>query len=508
MAGSPAPKLRLEPGARAIVERLASFFSAQGTVAYASGGFLRDALLGRPVRDIDISIAGDPLALADGLAAETGGHWFPLDEERRLARVQLPQTPLYVDLQPLRGEIEVDLRGRDYTIDAMAAPLGEVASGRPRIIDPTGGLVDLKAGVVRAVSEEAMRDDPLRLMRGPRIATQLGFRVEPQTGEMIRRLAPRLTLAAAERQRDELKHILATARAGHGVRLLDSLCLLAQLLPELEPARGAEQPKEHYWDVLGHSLATVEYLDVLLSEGRPAEEAAGQLWQGLWSQLAWWDEAAGYFRQEAVPGTPRAAVLKLAGLLHDIGKPATRTYDETGRMRFFGHQHVGADIAAAAMRRLRFSARETGMVRAMVAAHLRPVQMAQQGLPTRRAIYRFFRDTGDAGIETLFLSLADHLATVGPRLNEAGWRRHVALTSYILQKRLADTDIVSPPKLLRGDDLMAALGLGPGPLVGRLLEAVREAQAAGEVSNREEALALAQRLAAQAAAAGGPGPAP
>jgi poly(A) polymerase len=286
---------------------------------------------------------------------------------------------------------------------------------------------------------------------------------------------------------------------------VDSLGLLAYLLPELEPARGAEQPKEHYWDVLGHSLAAVEYLDVLLSEAEPEAMPGRVLWQALWSELAWWQEGADYFREEVVPWMSRAALLKLGGLLHDVGKPATRSTDETGRMRFFGHQHVGADIAAAALRRLRFSSREVAMVRAMVAAHLRPVQMAQQGPPTRRAIYRFFRDTGEAGIETLFLSLADHLATVGPRLNEAGWRRHVALTSYILEKRLREADVVAPPKLLKGEEVMAALGLPPGPLVGQLLEAVREAQAAGEISTREEALALARRLAAGARAIEDPG---
>jgi len=499
------PSLNLEPRVRSLLNRLAAFFSSRGIEAYATGGFLRDALMGRPVRDIDISARGDPLALAGGLAAEAGGHWFPLDEERRLARVQLTQERLHIDLQPLRGDIQADLRGRDYTIDAMASPMGAVAAGQLQIIDPTGGLADLEAGVLRAVSEAALRDDPLRLLRGPRIAAQLGFRMEAQTQEMIRRHAPLLARAAAERQRDELRYILATPRAGQALRLVDALGLLAYLLPELEPARGAEQPKEHYWDVLGHSLATVEYLDVLLSEAEPEAVPGRVLWQALWSELAWWQEGADYFREEVVPWMSRAALLKLGGLLHDVGKPATRSTDETGRMRFFGHQHVGADIAAAALRRLRFSSREVAMVRAMVAAHLRPVQMAQQGPPTRRAIYRFFRDTGEAGIETLFLSLADHLATVGPRLNEAGWRRHVALTSYILEKRLREADVVAPPKLLKGEEVMAALGLPPGPLVGQLLEAVREAQAAGEISTREEALALARRLAAGARAIEDPG---
>ena len=130
---------------------------------------------------------------------------------------------------------------------------------------------------------------------------------------------------------------------------------------------------------------------------------------------------------------------------------------------------------------------------AMVKAHLRPVQMAQQGPPSNRAIYRFFRDTGGAGIETLFLSLADHLATVGPGVNKEGWRTHVAMTAFVLRKRFEEMPITAPERLIRGDDLIAALGIEPGPDVGRLLEVVREAQAAGEVTTRAEAIELARR---------------
>jgi hypothetical protein len=145
------------------------------------------------------------------------------------------------------------------------------------------------------------------------------------------------------------------------------------------------------------------------------------------------------------------------------------------------------------MRRLRFSSREVKFVRAMIEAHLRPLQMAQQGAPTRKAIYRFFRDTEGVGIDTLFLSLADHLGTVGPRVNPDGWRAHVALVSYVIQKRFADPAIVEPSKLIAGEAIMDALGVPPGPLLGELLEAIREAQATGEVTTVDEALALARR---------------
>src|SRR5438034_5999344 len=162
-------------------------------------------------------------------------------------------------------------------------------------------------------------------------------------------------------------------------------------------------------------------------------------------------------------------------------------------MPFFGHANAGAQIAAGLMHRLRFSSRETALVGEMIDAHMRPVQMAQQQAPSRKAMYRFFRDTGEAGIDTLFLSLADHLGTMGPRVELDGWRRHVAAIDYVLRMRLEEPVVMEPPKLVDGDDLMSALGIPPGARVGELLELVREAQAAGEVSTREDAIALARR---------------
>ena len=478
---------------RTLLSELIALFSLRRVDAYATGGFLRDALLGVPIHDLDISVAGDPLQLAPGLADTFNGHYFALDEERRLVRVLIPAHDLHLDLLPFEGRIEDDLMTRDFTVDAMAAPLNEVAAGSVILIDPTGGFPDLLDRTIRLVSEEALVNDPLRLLRGVRLAALLGFSIEPLTGEMVRHHAALIDRVAAERQRDELVQILRTPRAAQGIRLMDELDLLQRVLPELGPTRGVEQPKEHQWDVFGHSLAVVEALDMIFDEDEPQVDPARALWQELWTRLEWWSEARDFFGREYVANTHRCSLVKLAGLLHDIGKPQTKSFDDTGRMRFFGHADAGADIAAQAMQRLRFSSRETGLVRTMIDAHLRPVQMAQQGQPSRKAIYRFFRDTGEAGIDTLFLSLADHLGTVGPRLDLEGWRQHVALVDYVLRKRLREEEVVSPPKLLDGDDLIAELGLAPGPHFGELLEIVREAQAAGEVTTRAQAVALARR---------------
>jgi poly(A) polymerase len=337
-----------------------------------------------------------------------------------------------------------------------------------------------------------MIDDPLRPLRGARIAARLGFEIEPATRAMIERRAAGVATAAPERQREEVMRLFAAEDAGRGVRLLEELGLLEAVLPEMDVTRGVEQPKEHFFDVFGHSIAAVEALDALLADQPLAGDTAGRLWHELWSAIEWWGEARDHLRAPVVAGTSRRALIKFCGLLHDIGKPETKSFEESGRMRFFGHGDVGADIAVRLMRRLRFSGRETGIVRRMIEAHLRPIQMAHQRAPTRRAVYRFFRDTGDAGIDTLFLSLGDHLATVGPNIRWDGFRAHCAVVSHILHLRFDDPQALRPPKLIDGDDLMSEFGLDPGPLLGELLEAVREAQAVGEVATKEEALAVAR----------------
>ncbi len=201
-----------------------------------------------------------------------------------------------------------------------------------------------------------------------------------------------------------------------------------------------------------------------------------------------------HFDDEISHGSTRRSLLKLAALLHDIAKPGTKTIEEDGRTRFLGHPQEGAADAAAIMERLRFSRREIQFVELLVKYHLRPTQMSNEGAPTRRAIYRYFRDTGDEGIDILFLSLADHLAARGPALDEHQWAEHTRMTGYVLDRHFEEASLSRPPKLLDGDDIMKTYGLEPGPRIGELLEALKEAQAAGEVTDKQGALEYVARL--------------
>ena len=345
-----------------------------------------------------------------------------------------------------------------------------------------------------------MADDPLRLLRAVRLAVQLDFEIEPETLDALRGYAGRIGQAAAERQRDELARCFATPRAARAMRLLDDLGLLELLFPEVTAGRGVTQPKEHHYDVFDHMIETVAALDFMLSTEEPAAQHEAQLQHSLWSTLAAWDAGAAanvraYLDQEVSEGRSRRVLLKTAGLLHDVAKPETRAPDAAGCIRFFGHAEQGAATSRRVLRRLRFSRREIELVATMVDEHLRPTQLGQPGeLPSRRALYRFFRDTGDAAESVLLLSLADALAARGPGMTLEAWRDYVSYIGHILARRHEDPTIVRPTRLLSGLDVTQRLRIRPGRQIGRMLAMIEEAQAAGEITTRDEALTMLQAL--------------
>jgi poly(A) polymerase len=191
----------------------------------------------------------------------------------------------------------------------------------------------------------------------------------------------------------------------------------------------------------------------------------------------------------------------MAALLHDVAKPSTRTVEPGGKMRFLGHAQKGAEVVGVVLGRLGLNRREIALVQTAVRHHLRPTQMGWPNLPTKRAINRFLRDTGEAAPGILYLSLADHLATRGPELDPANWRLHVETVKHIQEQR--NRQPVPPSHLVDGYDIMSFFSLSPGRRVGELLANVRKAQASGDISSRGEALALVGRLLGAPDAGGG-----
>jgi poly(A) polymerase len=482
-------KLPIETGTSSLLATVNNLLAEQGIKSYLVGGFIRDALLKRETADIDIALAADALEIAPRLAGALGGRFIRLDEANKMGRVVVDNKApsggrWQLDFSAFEGNIEQDLSRRDFTIDAMAVDLGELTKADINLIDPFNGRADLKDKIIRAVSGTVFSSDPARLLRAVRLAAELDFTLDSQTEALVKRHALLIAGVAGERVREELLRLLAVPDSGRFLPYFDELGLLTAIFPEMAGTKGVGQPKEHFWDVFAHSLKTVAAVDFILHQGS-WEYYADQ----VLAAVPWSEAQAKHFARPVSGGSTRCSLLKLTALLHDVAKPQTKTLTEDGRTRFLGHDKEGAAIAADILERLRFSGKEVKLVEIVIKYHMRPGQMSQEGLPTRRAIYRYFRDCGEAGIDILFLSLADHLATRGPSLNPAGWQEHARLVEYVLTKHDEQEKLVTPAKLVSGYDLIDVFNIKPGPRMGQLLEAVREAQASGEVSTREEALA-------------------
>jgi len=478
----------IKSAAARLMGRISRHLAKKGITSYVVGGFVRDTLLVRDTDDIDIAIDADALATASSLAVGLGGKYVPLDEENRVGRVVLPGEKWHIDFTTLQGDIEQDLARRDFTIDAMASKLGKVFN-MENLIDPFHGRDDLRGGIIRAVSTGIFEADAVRLLRAVRLAAELGFTIYNDTEALIRRHSALIANVPGERVREEFLRLLALPGAGRRLAYLDELGLLTALIPELAPARGVDQPRMHIWDVFDHSIQTVAAVEFLL-RASTWEYAS----RDILDAVPWSTRLQEHFNEEISHGSTRSTLLKLAALLHDIAKPRTKTTVEDGRARFLGHPQEGAAATAAIMERLRFSRREIQIVELLVKYHLRPTQMAQEGVPTLRAIYRYFRDTGEEGIDLLFLSLADHLAARGPALDITPWREHAAMAENVLNRHFEEASLPRPAKLIDGHDIMKIYRLAPGPRIGQLLEALKEAQSAGEVTDRQEALNLVERL--------------
>jgi poly(A) polymerase len=507
----------------ATMAKISHMLVIQKKQGYIVGGFIRDWLLKRDTNDIDIAVSGDAITIAKAVAKEVGGKFVLLDDVNNVARVvviedeqpgktsqnqELRGAEWHFDFSSFSGDIKSDLARRDFTINAMALELSQfvtastatkrssrksatpLAEKRPllKLLDPFSGREDLRDKIVRRVSEQIFEADAARLLRAVRLAAELDFTIEPETESLIHRYSQAVTEVPGERVREELLRLLTLPRTAYYLRYLDKLGLLLALIPELAESKGVEQPTVHFWDVFEHSLQTVAAVEFLIRESDWEYSNTDML-----SNAPWSDAIDRHLSEEVSSGSNHKVLLKLGGLFHDIAKPMTKSIDDTGRARFLGHAKQGAAITANILERLRFSNREIRLVESLVYHHLRPAQMANEELPTQRAIYRYFRDTGEASIDILLLALADYLASRGPLASMEEWRKNCQLINYILEEHDKQQAKILPVGLIDGHDIMNSFDLAPGQLIGKLLAMVNEAHASGELSTREEALALVQR---------------
>jgi len=471
----------------------------QGSNFYLVGGAVRDALLGKEAHDLDFSSPSDPTPIAKEIANGFKGAFFSLDDERSTVRV-LYTPPLgerySIDFTRFRGEdLEADLRGRDFTINAIAIDTRE-----PQILlDPLGGYADLRAGLLRGCAPTSFSDDPLRILRGIRLAASLDFHILPETRQAMLGASPGLERVSAERKRDELFRILDGPRPAQAIQALDWLEALPYLLPELNYLKGVTQSPPHTLDVWHHTLTVLGFLHDLLAAIAGVPDSSGQknpwILQSVEKLEKYRQELVAHFAERLNPNRSLAGVLALATLYHDIAKPATREEDANGRIQNLGHEKLGAEAAAMRAQALQLSNIECERLRKIVRHHMHVHSLIQTGsIPTRRAAHRFFRNTGDAGIDIIILTLADVLGTYGATLTWPVWNAYLETGLELMKMWWEEPrELILPKGILNGHDLQKDLKMAPGPWMSLLLDALREAEAVGTIHNREEALEFSRR---------------
>jgi putative nucleotidyltransferase with HDIG domain len=449
--------------------------------AWIVGGTVRDALLGREVREVDLAVGGDPEAAARTVARAVGGPAFPLSEAFGAWRALHPDEGWACDVSPLQGSsIEEDLRRRDFTVNAMAVLLqgGE-------LLDPCAGRADLDAGVLRVVGgpeleRSSYAADPLRPLRLARLAAETALRPDPDTERLTQAAAPRVAEASPERVFGELRRLVTADRVLEGVELADRLGLVAAVLPELHALHGVEQSHFHHLDVFEHTIE-------VLRQALWLERSLGQVFGELEPELS------AVLSEPLADELTRGQALRFAALLHDIGKPATRGVTDTGRVTFIGHDAVGADMIATLCRRLRTSERFRSFLADVTRHHLDLGFLVHERPLSRESVYRYLATCAPVEIEVTVLTCADRLATRGKNA-EPAIAAHLELARELMSDALRWRREGPPRAPLRGDELAAELGIEPGPELGRLLARLAEAAFTGEATTREAALALARRL--------------
>jgi poly(A) polymerase len=432
----------MEETALGIVRKL----RAAGYVAYYAGGSVRDLLRGQVPKDIDVATDARPEAVQKifGRTYAVGAHFgviVVLENGFQFEVATFRSDGAYLDgRRPVEvhfATAEEDAARRDFTINGMFFDPDKNA-----VIDFVGGRADLEARLIRAIGEPAQRfaEDRLRMLRAIRFATVLGFEIDAATWDAAITNAASINEISSERIREELVRIFLSPRRVRGWDLLEASGLMRVILPEVEAMKGCAQPPQFHpeGDVFQHTRIMLELL--------PAEAS--------------------------LP-------LVFSVLFHDIGKPPTSTIDENGRIRFNGHDRIGAEMTEQVMQRLRFSRAEIDATVEAVRQH-----MVFKDVPNMRVakLKRFMARPTFA--DELELHRVDCESSHGMMDNYDFLRRK--------REEFANEPIIPPP-LVRGDDLLA-LGLKPGPKIGEILEALETRQLEGALRDREEALAWVKRF--------------
>ena len=446
------------------------------------GGSVRDFFMGKNVADRDITIK-DAEDFAKKTAERLDAVFITLDSENKIYRVVLKDKINYLDISELQGEsIEEDLKRRDFTINAIAYDLKN-----DKLIDVTGGLEDLKNGVLRHIKEENFEDDPLRILRAYRFYALTGFRMTEELEASLKKYLPLALKPAKERINYEIMKLFGGKYADEALLKMDEAGLLEKIFPCIIDMKKVPPNTHHHLDLFHHTVETVRQIEIIYENSNDAVKT--------------------HLDSVDFGGFPRLNHLKLAGFLHDIGKFSTWTLENgkcdkyeclynkpecadcNARHRFIKHDDAGSKMVIPFLKDLKFSKKQIEYISCMIKNHIYPSSVISAPDLNDKVLMRYIRKMEDNVIDNIVLAKADRLSARGGDVTEEMINNNLNGLEKLLSFYLEKKDTLKPlPKLLDGNEIMNLLNINQSPMLGKIIKNLHEAQLNGDITTREDAV--------------------
>ncbi len=458
------------------IKRLAGFYKVE---TYLVGGFLRDLLLkGEHTKlDFDFAVEKKAVEFAKEFAKNSNGKVVVLDKVLRNIRVVIKKKNKFLnyDFAKFRDkDLKGDLEKRDFTINTLTVDIKKYP--RLKIKDHCDGLEDLRKKRIRCVSKNSFKDDPLRILRAFSLQALYNLKITKDTEVLIKKHRTKLKRVAPERITEELFKVFSASKSYKTVNKMDELGVLERLFTQIKKAKGVNQGGYHHLDVWKHSLESLRCFENLYTR-----------------KLKKHPEIVSYLEEKVGQNRSRYQLIKFSCLFHDIGKPKAKLRKDK-RTLFYGHERIGRDITEKICNKLRLSVKETAFIKKLIFMHLRPGYLADTKHPTPKAVYRYFRDANQEAVAVLLLSLSDWRATRGPLTSEKRRRSHEKIMISLVDEYFARKKKKPLKKLVSGNDIMKKLKIEPSPLVGKILNQIREQQELDKIKTKKQALKLASEV--------------